>query len=409
MGRQSSKQLLNSFQASGRCSNSNDGDIEHLVRHGAASCVISQLRIFLPADRPIGLERVQNTVPSPNVTQSNTVNRRFVLAERPKGEPTERTLRLETGAIPEPGPGQLLLRNEYLSLDPYMRGRMSAAKSYAEPVEVGEVMIGGTVSQVVRSNVDGFEAGEWVVALGGWQDYAVVGAKGLVQLGENPKRPTWALGVLGMPGLTAYAGLTQIGKPQPGETVVVAAASGPVGSTVGQIGKILGCRVVGIAGGPKKCEHVVQTLGFDACIDYKADGFPQALSEAVPDGIDIYFENVGGEVFDAVLPLLNTGARIPLCGVISAYNATRLPDGPDRMNYLMMQLLRLRATMRGFIVFDDFGHLYPEFAKTVGAWVEEGKIHYREELIAGLEQAPRALIGLLRGEAFGKRVIRLTT
>lgn len=341
------------------------------------------------------------------MTQSNTVNRQYVLAERPKGEPDDNTLRLETAAVPEPGEGQLLLRNEYLSLDPYMRGRMSAAKSYAKPVEIGKVMLGGTISQVVTSNADGFEAGDWVVAFGGWQDYAVVGTRGVINLGKNPENPTWGLGVLGMPGLTAYAGLTQIGQPKEGETLVVAAASGPVGATVGQIGKILGCHVVGVAGGPKKCAHVVDTLGFDACIDYKAEGFEKALQAAVPRGIDIYFENVGGKVFDAVLPLLNSCARVPLCGVISVYNATRLPDGPDRMNFLMAQLLRLRATMRGFIVFDDFGHLYPEFAKTVGGWVREGKIRYREEIIEGLEQAPAAFVGLLRGEAFGKRVIHV--
>ncbi len=341
------------------------------------------------------------------MTQSTTVNRQFVLTERPKGEPDDNTLRLETTAVPEPGEGQLLLRNEYLSLDPYMRGRMSAAKSYAKPVEIGEVMLGGTISQVVTSNAEGFEADDWVVAFGGWQDYAVVGTRGVINLGKNPENPTWGLGVLGMPGLTAYAGLTQIGQPKEGETLVVAAASGPVGATVGQIGKILGCHVVGVAGGPQKCAHVVDTLGFDACIDYKAEGFEKALQAAVPRGIDIYFENVGGKVFDAVLPLLNACARIPLCGVISVYNATRLPDGPDRMNFLMAQLLRLRATMRGFIVFDDFGHLYPEFAKTVGGWVREGKIRYREEIIEGLEQAPGALIGLLRGEAFGKRVIHV--
>ena len=298
--------------------------------------------------------------------QSNLTNRRFVLAQRPKGEPDGDTLRLETAPLPEAGEGQLLLRNVYLSLDPYMRGRMSAAKSYADPVKIGEPMIGGTVSQVVTSHAAGFEDGDWVVAFGGWQDYAVCGPRGVINLCTAPEHPTWALGVLGMPGLTAYAGLTQIGQPKPGETLVVAAASGPVGATVGQIGKILGCHVVGVAGGPEKCAHVVETLGFDACINYKADGFPNALAEAVPNGIDIYFENVGGAVFDAVLPLLNPCARIPLCGVVSQYNATRLPDGPDRMNYLLTQLLRLRATVRGFIVFDDFGHLYPEFATRVG-------------------------------------------
>ena len=230
----------------------------------------------------------------------------------------------------------------------------------------------------------------------------------MLNLGKNPQNPSWALGVLGMPGLTAYAGLTQIGQPKEGETLVVAGASGPVGATVGQIGKILGLHVVGIAGGPHKCTHVVETLGFDACIDYKAEGFPEALAAAVPKGIDIYFENVGGAVFDAVLPLLNPASRVPLCGLISTYNATSLPPGPDRMGLLMGTMLKRRITMRGFIVFDDFGYLYPEFAAKMSAWVAEGKVAYREEMIDGLEAAPRAFVGLLRGEAFGKRVIRLS-
>lgn len=341
------------------------------------------------------------------MTQSNTMNRRFVLAERPKGEPNDNTLRLETVDLPTPGKGQMLLRNEYLSLDPYMRGRMSDAPSYAAPVELGAVMIGGTVAQVISSDVDGFAPGDWVVAFGGWQDYAVSDGAGVINMGKDPKNPSWALGVLGMPGLTAWAGLIQIGQPKSGETLVVAGASGPVGATVGQIGKILGLRVIGIAGGSEKCAHVVDTLGFDVCIDYKADGFPAALKDAVPDGIDIYFENVGGAVFDAVMPLLNASARIPVCGLISQYNATSLPDGPDRMNYLMGQILRKRMTMRGFIVFDDFGHLYPEFAEQMGEWVTQGKVQYREEMIAGLEHAPAAFVGLLTGEAFGKRVIKL--
>jgi NADPH-dependent curcumin reductase CurA len=288
-----------------------------------------------------------------------------------------------------------------------MRGRMSSAPSYAPPVEIGEVMVGGTVAQVVSSDVQGYEAGDWVVAFGGWQDYTLSDGTGVINMGKSPQNPSWALGVLGMPGLTAWAGLTQIGQPKEGETLVVAGASGPVGATVGQIGKILGLRVVGIAGGSEKCQHVVDTLGFDACIDYKADSFADDLAKAVPDGIDIYFENVGGAVFDAVMPLLNPSARIPLCGLISQYNATALPEGPDRMNYLMGQLLRKRITMRGFIVFDDFGHLYPEFAKQMTGWVQEGKVKYREEMIEGLEQAPAAFVGLLRGEAFGKRVIHL--
>ncbi len=340
--------------------------------------------------------------------QASDRNRKFVLAQRPKGEPDENTLRLEDADLPAPGAGQMLLRNEYLSLDPYMRGRMSDAPSYAAPVEIGGVMVGGTVSEVLASNVEGFSRGDWVSAFGGWQDYATSSGKGVINLGKNPERPSWALGVLGMPGLTAWAGLTQIGRPKPGETLVVAAASGPVGATVGQIGKILGCHVVGVAGGSEKCAHVVDTLGFDACVDHKADGFSDALKDAVPGGIDIYFENVGGAVFDAVLPLLNPTARIPVCGLISQYNAPALPDGPDRMSLLMGTILRKRMTMRGFITFDDFGHLYPDFASQMATWVEQGAIRYREEVIDGLEQAPSAFIGLLKGEAFGKRVVRLT-
>lgn len=342
------------------------------------------------------------------MTPSRTQNRRFVLAERPKGEPTADTLRLETQDIPQAGKGEMLLQNEYLSLDPYMRGRMSDAPSYADPVGIDEVMVGGTVARVISSDIDGFEDGDWVQAFGGWQDYAVSNGDGVINMGKSPDNPSWALGVLGMPGLTAWSGLTQIGHPKAGETLVVAGASGPVGATVGQIGKILGCRVVGIAGGTKKCDHVVDTLGFDACIDYKADGFPDALKQAVPDGIDIYWENVGGAVFDAVMPLLKPLARIPVCGLISQYNATSLPDGPDRLNLLLGLVLRKRMTLRGFIVFDDFGHLYPEFADQMGKWVAEGKIQYREEMIHGLEQAPDAFIGLLRGDAFGKRVVKLS-
>lgn len=342
------------------------------------------------------------------MSQSDTQNRKFVLAERPEGEPDDDTLRLETEPLPEAGEGQMLLRNEYLSLDPYMRGRMSDAPSYAAPVEIGSVMVGGTVSQVVSSDVKGFEKGDWVVAFGGWQDYALSDGTGVINMGKEPQNPSWALGVLGMPGLTAWAGLTRIGQPQADETLVVAAASGPVGATVGQIGKILGLHVVGIAGGPEKCAHVVDTLGFDACIDHKADGFPEALKAAVPGGIDVYFENVGGAVFDAVMPLLNTRARIPVCGLVSQYNATSLPDGPDRLNLLLGTILRKRMTMRGFIVFDDFGHLYPEFAEQMGDWVKQGKVQYREEMINGLEQAPAAFVGLLKGEAFGKRVIKLS-
>ncbi len=339
------------------------------------------------------------------MTQSNTVNRQVVLAERPKGEPDENTLKLVDGNIPKPGERQMLLRTEYLSLDPYMRGRMSDAPSYAAPVEIGGVMVGGTVAQVVESNLDGFSEGDFVLSFNGWQDYAVSDGTGVNLLGKSFKHRSWALGILGMPGFTAWAGLKHIGEPKPGETIAVAAATGPVGATVGQIGKIMGCRVVGIAGGPEKCAYAVRELGFDVCIDHKAPDFAEQLAKASPDGIDVYFENVGGKVLDAVIPLLNANARIPLCGLVSQYNATELPAGPDRMNWLMGQILRKKIKLQGFIIFDDFGHLYPEFAKEMGAWVEEGKVKYREEIIEGLENAPQA--GLLKGENFGKRVVRV--
>ncbi len=341
------------------------------------------------------------------MTQTTRTNRQLVLAMRPKGEPTKDTLKLRETAVPTAGAGQMLLRTEYLSLDPYMRGRMSDAPSYAAPVEIGGVMVGGTVAQVVTSNVEGFVDGDFVLSFNGWQDYAVSDGTGVTNLGQTPDHPSWALGILGMPGFTAWAGLTRIGAPKAGETIVVAAATGPVGATVGQIGKLLGCRVVGIAGGADKCAYAVNELGFDACIDHKAGDFGDLLRKVTPDGIDIYFENVGGKVLDAVIPLLNPNARMPVCGLISQYNATELPGGPDRMNWLMGQILRKKIKVQGFIIFDDFGHLYPEFAQEMSAWIAAGKIKYREEIIDGLENAPEAFVGLLKGENFGKRVIRV--
>lgn len=339
--------------------------------------------------------------------QSRTTNRQLILTERPKGEPTKDTLTLKESDVPVPGDNQMLLRTEFLSLDPYMRGRMSDAPSYAAPVEIGGVMVGGTVAQVVESNLDGFDAGDYVLSFNGWQDYALSDGTGVNLLGKEFEHRSWALGILGMPGFTAWAGLKQIGEPKPGETIAVAAATGPVGATVGQIGKILGCRVVGIAGGPDKCEYAVNELGFDVCIDHKAADFAEQLGKASPDGIDVYFENVGGKVLDAIIPLLNANARVPVCGLVSQYNATELPSGPDRMNWLMGQVLRKKIKLQGFIIFDNFGHLYPEFAREMGEWVEQGKIKYREEIIDGLENAPQAFVGLLKGENFGKRVIRV--
>ncbi|EOK5762630.1 NADP-dependent oxidoreductase [Vibrio vulnificus] len=333
-------------------------------------------------------------------------NRQIVLASRPVGAPTTENFALKQSDIPTPAQGEMLLRSVYLSLDPYMRGRMSDAKSYAEPVGIDEVMVGGTVCQVEVSNHAEFEVGEWVLAYTGWQDYAISNGEGLIKLGKHPGHPSYALGVMGMPGFTAYMGLLDIGQPKEGDTLVVAAATGAVGSMVGQIGKLKGCRVIGIAGGEEKCQFAKETLGFDECIDHKATDFAEQLAKVCHNGIDIYFENVGGKVFDAVMPLLNTGARIPLCGLISQYNATSLPEGPDRMSMLMAQLLIKRIKMQGFIIFDDYGHRYGEFAADMSQWLAQGKIHYREHLVQGLENAPDAFIGLLEGKNFGKMVVQ---
>ncbi|MDM3406485.1 NADP-dependent oxidoreductase [Citrobacter sp. Cb022] len=339
--------------------------------------------------------------------QQTNRNRRWVLASRPHGAPVPENFRLEDDEVATPGEGQVLLRTIFLSLDPYMRGRMSDEPSYSPPVEIGDVMVGGTVSRVVSSNHPDYQPGEWVLSYSGWQDYDISDGNGLVKLGDNPEHPSWALGVMGMPGFTAYMGLLDIGQPKAGETLVVAAATGPVGATVGQIGKLKGCRVIGVAGGAEKCRHATEVLGFDVCLDHHAQDFAQQLAKACPQGIDIYYENVGGKVFDAVLPLLNTSARIPLCGLVSGYNATSLPGGPDRLPLLMATLLKKRIRMQGFIIGQDYGHRIQEFQREMGRWVKEGKIHYREQITDGLENAPQTFIGLLTGKNFGKVVIRL--
>ncbi|MCG9698571.1 NADP-dependent oxidoreductase [Vibrio natriegens] len=338
---------------------------------------------------------------------TDALNRRIVLASRPHGAPTTENFRLEEVAKPVPKDGEMLLRAVYLSLDPYMRGRMSDAESYAAPVAINDVMVAGTVSQVEVSNHPDYEVGEWVLAYSGWQDYAISTGEMVIKLGKNPQNPSYALGVAGMPGFTAYMGLLDIGQPKPGETIVVASATGPVGSTVGQIAKLKGCRVVGIAGGEEKCRYAKEELGFNECIDHKADDFAQQLKNACDNGIDVYFENVGGKVFDAVLPLLNTNARIPVCGLISQYNATELPQGTDHLPLLMVNILTKRIKVQGFIIFDDYGHRYDEFAQDMNQWLAEGKIQYREQLVQGLENAPDAFIGLLEGKNFGKVVVQV--
>lgn len=341
------------------------------------------------------------------MNQSVLQNRRWVLASRPQGAPVPNNFRLEEQSLSAPAAGQVLLRTVWLSLDPYMRSRMSDAPSYSPPVEIGAVMVGGTVSRVEQSNHPDFKPGEWVLGYSGWQTYDLSDGSGLVKLGDNPSHPSWALGILGMPGFTAYMGLLDIGQPKAAETLVVAAATGPVGATVGQIGKIKGCRVIGVAGGAEKCRHAVEVLGFDQCLDHYADDFAKQLANACPNGIDVYYENVGGKVFDAVLPLLNTSARVPVCGLVSGYNATGLPDGPDRLPLLMATILKKRIRMQGFIIGQDYGHRIQEFQNEMGRWIQEGKIHYREQVVDGLENAPEALIGLLDGKNFGKVVIRV--
>jgi NADPH-dependent curcumin reductase CurA len=337
----------------------------------------------------------------------NRTNRRIVLASRPEGAPQPGNFRIEQSPAPEPRDGQVLLRTLWLSLDPYMRGRMSAARSYAKPVEIGERMEGGTVNEVVESRHPEFKPGDLVLGYAGWQDYAVSDGTGLRKLDERRAPVSTALGVLGMPGMTAYTGLLTIGQPKGGETVVVAAATGPVGSLVGQIAKIKGCRAVGIAGGKDKCRYLVDELGFDAAVDHRSKNFPDELRQACPKGIDVYFENVGGAVWDAVFPLLNDFARIPVCGLIAQYNMTELPGGPDRTPQLFRQVLTKRLTIRGFIV-RDFADQAEAFERDVSAWLRQGKIKYKEDVVEGLENAPQAFLGLLQGKNFGKLLVRVS-
>ena len=335
------------------------------------------------------------------------INHRIVLNSRPVGAPTPENFRIEEAPIAAPATGEVLLRTLYLSLDPYMRGRRSDGPSYAAPVALGEVMVGGTVSRVESSNHPDFKPGDLVLGQSGWQSLALSDGNGLNKLDAAMTHPSLALGVLGMPGFTAYMGLLDIGQPKAGETVVVAAASGAVGSVVGQIAKLKGCHVVGIAGGADKCRYVVDELGFDACIDHRSPDLKQQLASACPKGIDVYFENVGGTVFDAVLPLLNTKARVPVCGLIAHYNDTALPLGPDRLGLLTRTLLVKRIKMQGFIIFDDYAHRYGEFFAEMSQWLKDGKIKFREDVIDGLENAPQAFIGLLEGKNFGKLVVRV--
>lgn len=333
-------------------------------------------------------------------------NRRIVLASRPHGEPTDSDFRLEEVDMPAAGEGEVLLRTLYMSLDPYMRGRMNAARSYAPPVEIDAVMEGATVGEVVESKSPELREGDIVLSYSGWQEYALAKAASVQKLDPSSAPVSYALGVLGMPGMTAYTGLLNIGQPKPGETVVVAAAAGAVGSVVGQIAKIKDCRAVGVAGGKEKCDFVRDALGFDVCLDHRSPTFVADLKAACPKGVDVYFENVGGAVLEAVMPLLNPFARVPVCGLIAHYNATEAPSGPDRTPMMLAAILTKRLTFRGFIV-SDFNSQRADFLRDVSAWIRAGRIKYREDVVDGLENAVSAFQGLLRGRNFGKALVRV--
>lgn len=333
-------------------------------------------------------------------------NRRIVLAARPDGRPGPGNFRLETVEVPEPGTGEIVIRNIWLSLAPYMFWRMREEKSYAPPVGIGEVMVGGTVGEVIGSNDPRFKPGDIAMGLGNWQEYSVLSGAAAQKIDPAWGPPSLSLNVLGGNGLTAYAGLLDIGKPKPGETVVVAAASGGVGSLVGQYAKIAGTRAVGIAGGAEKCAFVVGELGFDACVDHRAPDFAARLKAACPGGIDVYFENVGGAVFEGVFPLLNDFARIPVCGLISQYTVTGAPAGPNQVPELMRAILSKRLSFRGFIS-SDYNYMREEFFANTLKWLGEGKLKFREDVTEGLENAPEALISMLDGKNFGKVLVRV--
>ena len=333
----------------------------------------------------------------------NELNTQVLFKTRPEGMPSEDNFEIVKNAMPESGEGQVLRRTIYLSVDPYMRGRMSTAKSYAEGAKLGEPMVGSTISEVVESNNPRYRAGDFVLGFDGWQAYAASDGKGLRKLDPADAPISYAVGVLGMPGLTSYVGLLDIGKPKEGETVVVSAAAGAVGSIAGQIAKIKGCRVVGTAGSDEKCKYVVNELGFDVCINYKTEDLKEALKAACPNGIDIYFDNVGGAVLDAVLKRINVHARIPLIGLISQYNDAKPMPGPN-----LGSVLANRALIQGMIIFDHVDRM-PDFLRDMATWLREGKVRYREDIIQGLENAPRAFIGLLQGENIGKRIVQVAT
>jgi len=335
-------------------------------------------------------------------TRSATSNVQFRLAARPIGLPQPSDWNVVAEPVAPPRDGEFLVQLDYISLDPAMRGWMNEGRSYVKPVEIGAVMRAGGVGQVIESRNESFPVGAHVVGTFGVQQYAVSDGTGVFQVDENIAPLSKFLSVLGMPGMTAYFGLLEIGKPEAGQTVVVSAASGAVGQIVGQIAKIKGCRAVGIAGGPEKCRFIVDELGFDAAVDYKSAGLRDALRESCPDRIDVYFDNVGGDILDTALTLLARHARVVLCGAISQYCETGPRHGPA--NY--MALLVDRARMEGFLVFDFFTR-YPEAIREMAGWMAEGRLRSREHIVKGIDAFPDAFVGLFRGENFGKLMLEV--
>jgi NADPH-dependent curcumin reductase len=329
-------------------------------------------------------------------------NRQILLAARPVGLPKPGDFRLVEGPIPGPGPGEFLLAGRYLSLDPYMRGRMSDAPSYARPVQVGEVMVGAVVGEVARSNHPDFRVGDIVEDRVGWQEYGLSSGRDARRIDPGLAPISTALGILGMPGLTAYFGLLEVGQPRPGETVVVSAAAGAVGALVGQIARLGGCRVVGVAGSAEKVDYVVKELGFDAGIDYRTADLDAALAAACPRGVDVYFDNVGGRVSDAVTRRVNPFARVVICGLVSQYNLPSPEMAPRNDRFVLVN----RVRVQGFIVSDFYARREPAL-RQLADWLRQGKLQYREDVVDGLEQAPAAFIGLLQGKNFGKQLVRL--
>ena len=333
------------------------------------------------------------------------INKQITLAARPSGMPKPSDFKLVESPIPEPGPGEFLIRTLYVSVDPYMRGRMNDTKSYAPPVQIGEVMGAGAVGKVVTSKNPQFQAGDTVESFFGWQQYAISNGKGVRKIDPALAPVSTALGILGIPGLTAYFGLLDIAKPRAGETVVVSGAAGAVGSLAGQIAKIKGCRVVGIAGADEKIAWLRDELGFDAAFNYKTTtDYRATLAELCPNGVDVYFDNVGGTITDAVFWHLNTGARIALSGQIAQYCAEKMETGPRLLGHLIVK----QARAEGFLVF-QFASRYAEGLTAMAEWLKAGKLKYREQFVDGIENTPRAFIGMLQGENTGKQLVRVAS